>query len=159
RPRSSYIRFAAEQPNETWQADFTYYRLTRADGRPGAQVEILTWLDDHARYALSVSAHPRVTGPIVVDRFRHSVSRFGVSVSTLTDTGMVFTTRFSGGSHRGALRRNGLEHELRRLGVVQKNSRPNHPTTCGKVERFQQTLKNWLTAQPVQPINIEALQA
>ena len=57
---------------------------------------------------------------------------------------MVYTTRFAGG--RGG--RNHLEHELRRLGIVQKNSRPNHPTTCGKVERFQQTLKKWLVAQP-----------
>jgi len=32
-------------------------------------------------------------------------------------------------------------------GVTQKHSRPNHPTTCGKVERFHQTLKKWLTAQ------------
>ena len=39
----------------------------------------------------------------------------------------------------------------------QKNSRPNHPTTCGKVERFQQTLKRWLGAQ-VQPTTIETLQ-
>ncbi|MEI2809085.1 MAG: integrase core domain-containing protein [Nocardioides sp.] len=42
--------------------------------------------------------------------------------------------------------------------MVQKNSRPNHPTTCGKVERFQQTMKNWLTAQPVQPTTIAELQ-
>ena len=32
RPRSSYIRFAAAQPNQTWQSDFTHYRLTRPDG-------------------------------------------------------------------------------------------------------------------------------
>ena len=42
--------------------------------------------------------------------------------------------------------------------MVQKNSRPNHPTTCGKVERFQQTLKKWLRAQPVQPTTIAELQ-
>ena len=67
---------------------------------------------------------------------------------------MVFTTRFSGG--KGG--RNGLEAELRRLGVTQKNSRPNHPTTCGKVERFQQTMKRWLVAQPNQPETVEYLQ-
>jgi len=55
--------------------------------------------------------------------------------------------------------RNGLETELRRLNIVQKNSRPNHPTTCGKVERFQQTMKKWLRAQPVQPTTIAELQA
>jgi len=67
---------------------------------------------------------------------------------------MVFTTRLSGG--KGG--RNGFEHELRRLGVTQKNSRPNHPTTCGKVERFQQTMKKWLAAQPGQPATLGQLQ-
>ena len=154
RPKSSYLRFEAAMPNETWQSDFTHYRLTRPDGVPGADVEILSWLDDHSRYALSVTAHHRVTGPIVLATFRAAVDRFGCPASTLTDNGMVFTTRLSGG--KGG--RNGLEHELRRLGVTQKNSRPNHPTTCGKVERFQQTMKKWLRAQPVQPTTIAELQ-
>lgn len=154
RPRSSYLRFAAEQPNECWQSDFTHYRLTAAGGRFGADVEIITWLDDHSRYALSVTAHVRITGAIVVASFRETVAQYGIPASTLTDNGMVYTTRLSGG--KGG--RNGLETELRRLNVVQKNSRPNHPTTCGKVERFQQTLKKWLRAQPVQPATTAELQ-
>jgi transposase len=32
RPKSSYLRFQAEQPNETWQSDFTHYPLTNPDG-------------------------------------------------------------------------------------------------------------------------------
>lgn len=140
KPRSSYIRFQAEQPNETWQADFTHWRLAN-----GTDIEILTWLDDHARYALSVTAHHRVTGPIVVDTFRATTTTHGIPFSTLTDNGSVFTTRFSQG---GLTSRNGFETELARLRVRQKNSRPNHPTTCGKVERFQQTMKRWLTARP-----------
>jgi transposase InsO family protein len=155
RPKSSYIRFQAAMPNECWQADFTHYRLTRSDGRPGADTEILTWLDDCSRYALSVTAHHRISGPIVRAEFRKTVTRYGIPASTLTDNGMVFTTRLAGG--RGG--RNAFEHELRRLHVVQKNSRPNHPTTCGKVERFQHTLKKWLAAQPVQPTSIAELQA
>src|SRR5215203_3976274 len=39
RPKSSYIRFEAEQPNQTWQSDFTHYRLPCPDGTPGADVE------------------------------------------------------------------------------------------------------------------------
>ncbi len=35
RPKSSYIRFQAAMPNETWQSDFTHYRLTGPDGRSG----------------------------------------------------------------------------------------------------------------------------
>jgi transposase InsO family protein len=58
---------------------------------------------------------------------------------------MVFTTRFAQG---GRSSRNGLENELVRLHVRRNNSRPNHPTTCGKVERFQQTMKKWLRTQP-----------
>ena len=138
RPRSSYIRFEAELPNECWQADFTHYHL--ADD---TQVEILSWIDDHSRYALSVTAHRRVTGPIVLSTFRTAVATHGPPASTLTDNGMVFTARFAGG--RGG--RNSFESELARLRIIQKNSRPNHPTTCGKIERFQQTLKRWLDAQ------------
>ena len=52
RPRSSYIRFEADQPNECWQSDFTHYPL--ADG---TDTEILSWLDDHSRYALRITAH------------------------------------------------------------------------------------------------------
>ena len=155
RPRSSYIRFQADLPNECWQADFTHYRLTRHDRRPGCDVEILSWLDDCSRYALSITAHLRVTGPSVVASFRDAVNRFGVPASTLTDNGMVFTTRLAGG--RGG--RNGFEAELRRLSVRQKNSRPNHPTTCGKVERFQQTMLSWLRSQPRQPATLDELQA
>jgi transposase InsO family protein len=154
RPKSSYLRFAAEQPNETWQSDFTHYRLTRPGGRPGPDSEIITWLDDHSRLALHVSAHARITGPIVLATFRATAELHGYPASTLTDNGMVYTTRFAGG--RGG--RSGLEAELRRLGIMQKNSRPNHPTTCGKVERFQQTLKKWLRAQPDQPATLPQLQ-
>jgi transposase InsO family protein len=154
RPKSSYIRFEADQPNETWQSDFTHYRLARPDHTPGDDVEIITWLDDHSRYALHLSAHARITGPIVLATFREAAGQHGYPASTLTDNGMVYTVRLA--SRPGG--RNHLEHELRRLNIVQKNSRPNHPTTCGKAERFQQTVKKWLRAQPLQPTTIEQLQ-
>ncbi|AQT82674.1 IS481 family transposase [Mycolicibacterium litorale] len=139
RPKTSYIRFAAEQPNQRWQADFTHWRLPDR-----THVEILCWLDDHSRYAISVTAHQRVTAAIVLTEFRKAVDHHGIPYSTLTDNGMVFTTRLAGG--KGG--RNAFEAELHRLGVHQINSTPNHPTTCGKVERFHQTLKRWLTNQP-----------
>jgi transposase len=103
RPRSSYLRFAAEQPNECWQSDFTHYRLARPGGSPGTDTEILCWLDDHSRYVLHLTAHVRVTGPIVLASFRAACQQHGVPASTLTDNGTVYTARFVGG-------RNGLEH-------------------------------------------------
>jgi transposase InsO family protein len=150
RPKTSYIRFQAAMPNECWQSDFTHYRL--ADG---TDVEVITWLDDHSRFVLHCTAHRPVTAQTVLATFRAATAIHGVPASTLTDNGMVYTVRLATG--RGG--RTGLEAELARLGVQQKNSRPNHPTTCGKVERFQQTLKKWLRAQPDQPTTIAALQS
>src|SRR5882762_9837833 len=48
RPKSSYVRFVAEQPNERWQSDITHWRLADGSG-----VEILNILDDHSRLCLA----------------------------------------------------------------------------------------------------------
>jgi transposase InsO family protein len=136
RPRSSYIRFQADQPNEMWQSDFMHYRL--ADG---TDIEVLNWLDDHSRFLLSATAHAPVTGDVVVSVFLELVDEYGAPVSTLTDNGRVYTARFGGG-------RNAFEYLLPILGVKQKNGSPGHPQTQGKVERFHQTLQRWLRARP-----------
>ena len=136
----------AEQPNETWQADFTHYRLT-ARRPPGADVEILTWLDDHSRYALSVTAHHRVTGPIVLATFRETVAQHGIPASTLTDNGMVFTTRLSGGTTGG---RNGFETELRRLGV-RPEELPTQPPHHLRQGRTVPADHEELAARPTRP--------
>ncbi|TQK20122.1 transposase InsO family protein [Microbacterium sp. SLBN-154] len=136
RPRSSFVRFEAAQPNETWQSDFTHWRLADA-----TDVEILNWLDDHSRLLLSCTAHHPVTGRTVVDTFRAAVDTYGPPASTLTDNGRVYTARH-------ARARNEFEYVLAALGIVQKNGAPNHPQTQGKIERFHQTLKRWLAARP-----------
>jgi hypothetical protein len=123
RPRSSYVRFQADLPNECWQSDFTHWRL--ADGTDS---EILTWLDDHARYALSITAHRHVTGPIVVATFQDTAAEQGFPASVLTDNALVYTTRFAGG--RGG--RNPLETVLAQAGITHKHFRPNHPPPAGR---------------------------
>jgi transposase InsO family protein len=136
RPRSSWIRFEAAQPNELWQSDFTHWRL--ADGR---EVEIINWLDDHSRFLLACQARRRVSGDDAVTTFLAAVDEYGAPAATLTDNGSVYTSRFTGG-------KNGFEYVLAQLGVRQRNGAPNHPQTQGKIERFHQTLKRWLAHQP-----------
>ena len=136
RPRSSWIRFEAAAPNEVWQSDFTHWRLV-----DGGEVEIISWLDDHARYLLGCTAVRRVSGDDVVATFTAAGDAHGWPAATLTDNGAVYTSRFTGG-------RNGFEYLLAYLGVRQKNGAPGHPQTQGKIERFQQTLKRWLGRQP-----------
>jgi hypothetical protein len=90
---------------------------------------------------------PRVRHPHPHERPRSSwrtdaFLRWGIPASVLTDNAAVFT----GLPRRGG--RIALEVELGRLGIRFAHSRPHHPQTCGKVERYQQTEKEWLAAQP-----------
>ena len=146
RPKSSYHRFAAEQPNECWQSDFTHWPL--ADG---TDAEILNWLDDHSRYLLSCTAYRRVAGPDIVASFTTTAATYGLPAATLTDNGSVYTSRFTHGH-------NDFERLLASLGITQKNGPPGHPQTQGKIERFHQTLKRWLAPRP-RPADLNQLQA
>jgi transposase InsO family protein len=135
RPKAYITRFEAVQPNETWQSDFTHWRLS-----DGSDVEIINWLDDHSRLLLSCTTFKAITGKIVIDSFNECRSQYGTPFSTLTDNGNVYTARFTQG-------KNGFEYLLSELGVVQKNGSPAHPQTQGKIERFHQTLKKYLMQQ------------
>ena len=83
--------------------DFTHYRLTRPDGTPGQDTEIITWLDDHSRYALHLGAHPQITAPIVLRTFTTAAGLYGYPASTLIDNGMVYTVRFPGCQGPGSM--------------------------------------------------------
>jgi transposase InsO family protein len=137
RPKTSYVRFAAEQPNERWQTDITHWPL--ADG---SDVEILNWIDDHSRLCLASTARRVFTATDVDASYRRTAAEYGNPASVLSDNGAVYTGRYRG---RGRVR---LEITLHERGVMFTHSRPYHPQTCGKVERFHQTVKKWLTTQP-----------
>jgi transposase InsO family protein len=135
RPRSSFIRFEADLPNQLWQADCTRWQL--ADG---SEVEIFNVLDDHSRLLTASDAFRTVKAADVTASFYAAAERHGFPAALLTDNGAVF----SGKSRRGKVL---LEVELEQLGIVCKHSTPYHPQTCGKVERFHQTLKRFLAKQ------------
>ena len=135
RPRSSYVRFEAELPNQCWQSDITHVSLV-----DGSEVEIINFLDDHSRLCVASVAREIFTSVEVVSVFYDAAARHGFPESVLSDNGAVYTASYRGGT--GA-----MEAELAALGVVFKHSKPYHPQTCGKVERFHQTLKKFLEAQ------------
>jgi len=137
RPRSAWKRFTAAQPNELWQADVTHWQL--ADH---TEVEILNLLDDHSRVGLASLARTTIGGNDVVDTFTTAFTRWGTPASVLTDNGAIFTAT----PRRGG--RTALQVILGELGIKYLTSRPYHPQTCGKVERFHQTLKKRLRALP-----------
>jgi transposase InsO family protein len=135
RPKASFIRFQAELPNQLWQTDATEWQL--ADS---TKVEILNLIDDHSRLCLASVALPTVKAADAVEMFFSAASEYGLPARFLSDNAAVFSGRSRGG-------RVALESELDRLGVEVVHSTPYHPQTCGKVERFHQTLKLFLAKQ------------
>jgi len=135
RPKSSFTRFEADLPNQRWQADVTHWTL--ADG---TTVEILNIIDDHSRLCVASRVFRTARSADVVRALHRAGQQWGYPQSMLTDNGSVFTASARGGT-------SAMETELLALGIASKHSRPYHPQTCGKVERFHQTVKKWLTKQ------------
>jgi transposase InsO family protein len=136
RPRSSWVRFEALLPNECWQSDVTHWRLAG-----GTEAEIVNFIDDHSRLAVAARVLGTATAPGVLEVFRQAGERWGLPAALLTDNGCVYTTWHRGGP-------NVMQTELLSLGIEYRHSRPYHPQTCGKVERFHQTMKSYLAKQP-----------
>src|SRR5215210_4204136 len=105
RPRSSWIRFEAQLPNECWQCDVTHWRL--ADG---TEVEIVNFLDDHSRLAVASRVLARATAPTVLEAFQEAGTRWGFPAAVLTDNGCVYTTWHRGGP-------NVMQTEMLALGI------------------------------------------
>lgn len=135
RPKSSLRRFEASFPNECWQIDATQWSL--AGGRV---VEIINVLDDHSRLVVASLAVANATCETAWAAFSRATHAYGVPVRCLSDNGLCFSGRLRGFEVD-------FEIKLRAAGIVAVTARPFHPQTCGKVERFQQTLKRFLRAQ------------
>ena len=146
RPKSSYMRFEAALPNETWQSDVTFFEL-----KDTTKVEILNFIDDFSRVCVASKVLRVTSAPDVVATLYEAGSAWGLPASLLTDNGCIYTAAYRHGY-------SAMESELFHLGIGYKHSRPYHPQTCGKVERFHQTLKKFLSKQPP-AATIEELQA
>jgi transposase InsO family protein len=138
RPKSSFTRFAADVPNETWQADMTHVEF--GDGHT---YEVLNMIDDHSRLCVASRAMKVVKANDVVRVLHKAAETRGYPASFLTDNGLIFTTERH--HHVAGV----TEQELFALGIEAKHSRPYHPQTCGKVERFHQTMKKFLAKQNI----------
>jgi transposase InsO family protein len=138
RPKSSLHRFVADLPNECWQADMTHVELDN-----GEAYEVLNMIDDHSRLCVASRAIRVVKATDVVRVLHKSAETWGYPASFLTDNGLIFSTQRH---HQVA---GVTEQELFSLGIEAKHSRPYHPQTCGKVERFHQTMKKFLEKQDV----------
>src|SRR2546421_1279180 len=88
RPRSSWIRFEAQLPNECWQSDVTHWQL-----EDGTEVEIVNVMDDHSRLAVGARVFTVATAAGALEVVREAGARWGVPAAVLTHQGGGLTPR------------------------------------------------------------------
>lgn len=123
-------RFEHDAPNDLWQMDF---KGTVALG--SGRCDPLTVLDDHSRYNLALAAIPDMRSTTVQNVLTETFRRYGLPIRMNMDNGSPWGS--PGGQSRGL---SALSLWLVRLGIRISFSRPAHPQTNGKEERFHRTL-------------------
>ena len=128
RTREAMTRFERAAPNELWQMDFKgHFPIS------GGRCHPLTVLDDHSRFNLCLAACHNEQRTTVTSLLEATFTRYGMPITMLMDNG----SPWGGGPHHRHTR---LTLWLMRLGINVKHSRPYHPQTLGKDERFHATL-------------------
>ena len=117
--------FERATPNQMWQTDIFTFRLG------GKNAYLIGFLDDHSRYVVGLDVFRSQTAEHVLEVFRRAVAEYGVPKEVLSDQGRQYS------SWRGTTR---FEAELRKERVHHIKSRPHHPMTLGKIERFWKTI-------------------
>ena len=132
RRREDYRRWERPRPMDLWQMDV----MGRVFLAGGAEVKIVTGIDDHSRFVVCAKAVMRATARPVCQALTGALARHGIPEQILTDNGKVFTGRFGPGPgpvlFDRICRDNGIKHLL---------TKPYSPTTTGKVERLHKTMR------------------
>jgi transposase InsO family protein len=131
RRRLAMRRFERPVPNDLWQIDATQVALAG-----GTRAWVIDILDDHARYAIGARACLRATTSVAWAAMEQAIAEHGSPRQVISDNGLAFT----GNRHRRQVL---FERNLKALGIQALTSRPAHPQTCGKLERYHQTFKDW----------------
>jgi putative transposase len=117
--------FERSTPNQLWQTDIFTFRLG------GHYAYLIGYIDDYSRYMTGLELFRSQTGQNVIEVYRRAASEYNPPREMLTDNGRQYT------SWRGSSR---FEAELKKDKIHHIKSRPHHPMTLGKIERFWKTI-------------------
>lgn len=118
--------FERSRPNQLWQSDIMTFRLA------GRNAYLIGFLDDYSRYITSLGLYRSQTAAHVLETYRRGIAEYGVPREMLTDNGRQYT------NWRGKTR---FEKEMKKDRVKHIRSRPHHPMTLGKIERFWKSIQ------------------
>ena len=119
--------FERSRPNQLWQSDIMTFRLA------GRNAYLIGFMDDYSRYITSLGLYRSQTATHVLETYRRGIAEYGVPKEMLTDNGRQYT------NWRGKTR---FEKEMKKDRVKHIRSRPHHPMTLGKIERFCKSIQN-----------------
>jgi transposase InsO family protein len=119
--------FERAKPNQLWQSDLFTFLLKRENRR----VYLVVFLDDHSRFVVGHGLYATSTGAMVREVLEAAIDRFGPPEEVLTDNGPQYHTWRGKSAFTRRLEQRGIRHLV---------SRPRHPQTLGKTERFWGTL-------------------
>ena len=117
--------FERSTPNQLWQTDIFTFRLG------GRYAFLIGYIDDYSRYITGLDLFRSQTAQNVIEVYRRAASEYNPPKEMLTDNGRQYT------SWRGNSR---FELELKKDKIHHIKSRPHHPMTLGKIERFWKTI-------------------
>ena len=117
--------FERARPNQLWQSDIMTFRLA------GRNAYLIGFMDDYSRYITSLGLYRSQTAEHVLETYRRGIAEYGVPKEMLTDNGRQYT------NWRGKTR---FEREMKKDRVKHIRSRPHHPMTLGKIERFWKSI-------------------
>jgi transposase InsO family protein len=133
---AAFTRFERKVPNELWQIDFKGHFPTEQ-----ARCHPLTLLDDHSRFSLCLKACPDEKGPMVKTSLIQCFREYGLPIQINSDNG----NPWGNAGQEEAWNRFAIW--LMKIGIRLTYSRPYHPQTNGKLERFHRSLKQELLNQ------------
>jgi transposase InsO family protein len=119
--------FERSRPNQLWQSDIMTFRLA------GRNAYLIGFMDDYSRYITALGLYRSQTAAHVLETYRRGIAEYGVAKEMLTDNGRQYT------NWRGKTR---FEREMKKDRVKHIRSRPHHPMTLGKIERFWKSIQN-----------------
>ena len=134
--QSAFIRFERARPNELWQMDFKGHVALHA-----GRLHPLTVLDDHSRFSLVLAACANEQTETVRQQLIIAFRRYGLPERLITDNGSPWGD--GPGNPFTPLGVWLIEH-----GIKISHSRPYHPQTMGKDERFHRSLKAEVLSGP-----------